>query len=109
VQRAIQRCRRRTGAPSDPRRVAESVDRILYRLPSLWHHTCLRRATVIALLLRRDGRNADVVLGVRRGASGKIEAHAWLRCDGVEPFLGSADDVNPYARLTRPIAALEPR
>ena len=85
----------------DPERLAALVDRILYRLPWIWRHTCLRRAAVLASLLRRDGRDAEVVIGVRRAADGRLDAHAWLRCDGEEPYLESGD-VATFAVLRGP-------
>lgn len=92
---------RRRGADGDAigaARLAYHVDRVLARAPAMWHYTCLRRATVLAVLLRRDGHTADVVFGVRRRADGSLEAHAWLRCDDEEPFL-EPGDVSGYQAL----------
>lgn len=68
------------------------------RAPWIWHYTCLRRATVLAALLKRDGRDAEVVFGARRRSNGELEAHAWLRCDGEDPFLEHGD-VRSYQPL----------
>ena len=81
---------RRTSPSPTPAELARAVDRVLARAPGLWHHTCLRRAVILTALLRRAGHDADVVLGVRRVADGSLEAHAWIRCEGIEPFLEAA-------------------
>jgi len=101
VLRWVRQAPRRRGDAIAPARIAHHVDRLLIRAPWVWHYTCLRRATVLALLLRRDGRDADVVLGARRGAGGELEAHAWVRCDGEDPFLEHGD-VRSYRALRTP-------
>jgi hypothetical protein len=88
------------GPRPDARRYADAVDRVLDRAPLLWKNTCLRRAVVLAALLRRAGRDAEVIIGVRRTGDGRVEAHAWLRCDGVEPYL-EPQSVESFVRLTR--------
>lgn len=74
-----------------PQDVADRVDHVLYKLPWIWKRTCLRRAMVLAALLRRDGLDPEVVIGVRRSPDGVVEAHAWLRCDGTDPYLEPTD------------------
>lgn len=101
VFHAISRVGERGGESTSPERLARAVDRVLGRLPWIWRRTCLRRATVLAALLRREGRQAEVVIGVRRDESGRLEAHAWIRCDGVEPFLESEPD-RAFAVLRHP-------
>lgn len=98
--------RRRRGDATPPERLAGAVDHVMGRLPWIWRRTCLRRATVLAALLRREGREAEVVIGVRRSPGGELEAHAWVSCDGVEPFLEAESDpafsVLRHAPSTRP-------
>ena len=84
-----------------PSLLAFHVDRMLHRGRWIWRHSCLRRAAVLALLLRRSGHDARVVIGVRRGDSGALEAHAWLACDGTEPFLEPADSIASFQPLGR--------
>src|SRR2546430_2589913 len=67
--------------------------RSLYALRGPWHHTCLRRATVLYGLLRRAGRPVALVIGVRRDAAGRVAAHAWLERDAA-PYL-EADPTIP--------------
>lgn len=101
LERLPPRRPRNTGTGGDAiggPRLAHHVDRLLMRAPAVWHYTCLRRTVVLAALLRRDGRRADVVFGVRRRADGSLEAHAWLRCGDEEPFLEHGD-VSGYEAL----------
>lgn len=84
-----------------PSLLAFHVDRILHKGRGIWRHSCLRRAAVLALLLRRSGHDARVVIGVRRGDAGALEAHAWLACDGSEPFLEPADSISTFQPLGR--------
>jgi len=99
----IRRVPRRRGDAIGPARLAHHVDRLLARARGPWHYTCLRRASVLALLLRREGRDAEVCFGVRRAADGALDAHAWLRCGGEEPFL-ERRDLSGFERLERPAA-----
>jgi hypothetical protein len=89
------------GERAVPKQLAFHVDRILHRGRGIWRHSCLRRATVLALLLRRSGYDARVVIGVRRNGTGALEAHAWLACDGREPFLEPADSIATFQPLSR--------
>jgi hypothetical protein len=41
---------------------------------------CLTRAMAACLLARRHGLRTTLYLGVTRGATGNLQAHAWLRC-----------------------------
>jgi hypothetical protein len=66
--------------------LAAFVDGVLHRLPGPWRHTCLKRAAVLFHLLRGAGRDVQLLIGVRRGADGGMEAHAWLTRAG-EPYL----------------------
>jgi hypothetical protein len=100
VLRAVDALPSRRGEPAQAKVLARAVDALQRRLPGVWHHSCLRRAVVLAAMLRRDGRRPEVRLGVRRTPSGTLEAHAWLRCDGEEPFLEDAatKDFTPLER-----------
>ena len=108
VLAAIQRVpvRRRVG--DDPVALARLVDAVLARLPWVWRRTCLRRAVALAVLLRRGGHAAEVVIGVRRSAGGELEAHAWLRCDGIEPYLEAGPTGAGAWTTLRPAAHVAP-
>jgi hypothetical protein len=59
---------------------------------------CLPRSVVLWTLLRREGFNPAVKLGVRKGDQG-FDAHAWVEVDGV-----SLDDPadEPFTALSTP-------
>ena len=102
VFEAVSRVPKRRGVNADPTELAQHVDALLLRLPWIWRRTCLRRAVVIATLLRRNGRAPEIVIGVRKGADAALQAHAWLRCDGVDPYLehGNIMSYTPLERTT---------
>jgi transglutaminase superfamily protein len=45
--------------------------------------TCLTRAVAAELLLRRNGHDASLKIGVSKTASDSLLAHAWVESDGV--------------------------
>jgi hypothetical protein len=90
--------------PTDPQQLARYVDGVLRRLPWIWNRTCLRRAAVLAVLLRREGRDARVIIGVRKSPAGELEGHAWVACDGVDPYL-EPSDTDSFTLLRAPRAA----
>lgn len=53
--------------------------------------TCLRRSLLLWWLLRRDGIETVVKVGVHRGGDGSLDAHAWVEYRG-RP-LNDTDDV----------------
>lgn len=63
-----------------PERVAYCVD-LAARLP-VPDSTCLRRALVLYALLTHRGFDARVLIGAARATDDKLEAHAWLECEG---------------------------
>jgi hypothetical protein len=57
----------------------------LVRAARKWHivrSTCLSYSLVLWRLLRGQGIDSDVRIGVRRGTSGEVEAHAWIEWNG---------------------------
>ncbi len=55
--------------------------------------TCLRRSAVLWWLLRREGLDAQVVLGARK-EGGRFEAHAWVEAGGA--VLNDRPDVRQH-------------
>lgn len=96
--------RRRSSSPPDlsvdDPALSEWVDRVLVRLPPPWKKTCLRRAIVLHYLLRRAGRPAALMIGVRRDAANQLAAHAWLERGGVPYLEPGTDRVSDYQVLT---------
>jgi len=78
------------GDPTDAHRAALRMLQLLARagLP-WWRNTCLYRAVVECLVLRRYGVRSRVQLGVARPGEGSpISAHAWsTRENGGDPSL----------------------
>jgi hypothetical protein len=56
---------------------------------------------LLAFLLKRGGHDASVVIGVRRSGEGALEAHAWLACDGTDPYLEPSDSIATFIPLSR--------
>jgi hypothetical protein len=44
--------------------------------------TCLKKALVLYTLLTRRDFNAQLFIGAARATNGKLDAHAWLECQG---------------------------
>jgi hypothetical protein len=58
--------------------------------------TCLSHSLVLWKLLRRQGIDSDIRIGVRRGTFGQVEAHAWIEWNG-EVLNDCADIAAQYA------------
>src|SRR5262245_44559583 len=48
-----------------------------------WRSDCLPQAMAAERWLRRYGMRPHFFVGVAKDAHGRLEAHAWLRCDDV--------------------------
>lgn len=67
--------------------------------------TCLTRAVAAQLLLRRNGHDASLQIGVSKKASDTLLAHAWVESGGVIVIGG--DEVEGLTRL-RPAITRRP-
>jgi hypothetical protein len=76
--------------PSDPLAEQERLARVLDSLlaANFWVFTptCWKRAPVLRRFLALAGIEARVVFGVRQGAGGGVDGHAWLEAGG-QPLL----------------------
>jgi hypothetical protein len=89
------------GARERPERVAWAVAAAAARLPSPFRG-CLPKALAAHTMLQRHGAPAELVIGVRReGASGRVQAHAWVR-SGQQVVTGGLEDLPTYQPLTSP-------
>ena len=61
--------------------------------------TCLPQALAAEALLTRGGLPADLRIGVRKEASGKLLAHAWVESDGRIVVGDLPGGVDVYTRL----------
>src|SRR5262245_26786974 len=64
--------------------------------------TCLPQSLVLWSLLRREGTDSALRVGVRKTPSG-LEAHAWVECNGVA-LNDDADVHTRYSAFDRAIA-----
>ncbi len=80
----------------DPQQLAELARLVGHRHP--WSTRCLPQAIVVAFLLRRQGRDARIVIGVARPLD-QAPAHAWVELAGVA--------LDPHAAGHRAFAHLE--
>ena len=87
--------------PNQMRRIAALVNAAARR--SLFPVTCLTRSLVLEWLLRRQGVESELRIGVRY-ARGQLDAHAWIECDG-EPVNDIAHIRNEFAVFDQPIPA----
>ncbi|MGE0441931.1 MAG: lasso peptide biosynthesis B2 protein [Gemmatimonadales bacterium] len=105
LERATQWLARRWRRPADgtvdDEALVDWVDRFLAALPWPWRRTCLKRGLTLYALLQRSGRPADLVVGVRRSATGALEAHAWLERETRPVFEPASNDVTTYREITR--------
>jgi hypothetical protein len=68
---------------------------------SPWQSTCLAQALAATLMLRRRGVPGTLYLGVARrhqSGSGRLEAHAWLRCG--ETILTGVGDHDRFTAIS---------
>ena len=87
------------GEPSHAERIAQMVQIAAGR--SLLRPSCLDRSLVLWALLRRNGNDADLRIGVRKNGE-NFEAHAWVELDG--RVLNDADSVGQhYAAFSAPL------
>ena len=61
--------------------------------------TCLPQALAAEALLKRGGLPADLRIGVRKDASGKLLAHAWVESEGRIVVGDLPGGVDVYTRL----------
>ena len=67
-------------AAMTPAECEQAVRRALRVLPCA---SCLAQAIAAACLLRRDGRDSTLTIGVRFDGTHRFHAHAWLESDGI--------------------------
>ena len=85
-------------ASVEPSTVAWAVTAAASRFP-LWH-TCLVKALVTDLMLKRRGKPSAIFVGVRRGqVAASIDAHAWVESGGAV-VIGALDDLGDFTVLS---------
>ena len=69
-----------TSERPSPGAIARAIDRARRHVPG--RYRCLPVAYSAHLVLHRHGHGSLIHVGVARDAHGKVEAHAWVECDG---------------------------
>ena len=82
--------------PLDPKRLGGVVQRVLRLGP--WHARCLWTSLVLYRLLRAQGDEPQLVIGLHREPK-DAEAHAWVEIDGVD--VGPPPGGRHHEELTR--------
>lgn len=97
VRRHLARRAARASAGGATReQIARAVRVVGQRVPAT---TCLAEAVVGHTMLQRHGHAAALRIGVRRGDSAGLDAHAWVECDGTVA-IGTVADLADYAVLS---------
>ena len=82
---------------ANPRRLGRIVARVLRVGP--WRARCLHTSLVLLRLLREQGDEADLVIGLPREPRDK-DAHAWIEIDGADmgppPGRGHHEEIARY-------------
>ena len=81
-------------APIPGGRIAYLINAAANRIPRT---TCLPRALVAQILLRRHGHHAELHIGVAKDPSGSFQAHAWVESAG--RIIIGGFEVGRYSRL----------
>jgi hypothetical protein len=78
-----------------PERIAWAVRVASRGLPAA---TCLSQALAVRALLLRQGYPAQLRIGVAKGETGQLDAHAWVESEG-RIVIGGAQDLSRYTPL----------
>ena len=98
LRAALHRPRRAALRPRD--RVVWAFKAVARRIPAT---PCLAEALAMDTLLRRHGQASALRIGVRTGdrdaRNMRLDAHAWVECDGLI-VIGAVANLDEYAVLT---------
>ena len=85
-------------------RLARAMDSLLRTDMFVFKPICWKRAGVLHRYLTLSGIDSRIVFGVRRGAQGEVDGHAWLESNG-EPIL---ETTAPNYKVTYAFPSEEP-
>jgi hypothetical protein len=77
--------------------IARAITSAAARVP--WRSDCLLQAMAASAMLRKRNLPSHVCIGVRRGPTGALEAHAWL-VSGDYVVTGDHKDLNTFKELS---------
>lgn len=97
LKRLVERVARRgpEGSQDELDRVVRNVVSIAQFIPSA---SCLTQALATQVLLRQDGFDPKLQIGVARDEAGTFKAHAWVECAG-RIVVGDFTGVLPYVAM----------
>lgn len=72
-------------------RVSRAISRAARVVP--WRSDCLVQAEAARRWLASHGLQSEIRIGVRKSPENKLDAHAWLLCEGV---IVTGGDISPY-------------
>lgn len=79
-----------------------SIDKVSWAVVTVSRYLpkvkCLARALTTQILLSWRGKSANLCIGVAKGESGKLEAHAWVESRG-KILIGDLPDLSRYTLL----------
>lgn len=73
-----------------------------------WRSDCLLQAMAADRWLRRLGAAPELTIGVERTTTGGLDAHAWLRCNGVAVTGGAGGSFTPLLESADTIIQARP-
>ena len=85
-------------------RLAHTMDLLLRTDVFVFKPICWKRAAVLHRYLTLSGIDSRIVFGVRRGAQGEVDGHAWLESNGT-PIL---ETTAPNYKITYAFPSDEP-
>ena len=75
-------------------RLARAMDLLLRTDLFVFKPICWKRAAVLHRYLTLSGIDSRIVFGVRRGAQGEVDGHAWLEANGAPILETTAPNYN---------------
>jgi len=63
--------------------------------------SCLTQALAADVLLKQNGYNSEIRIGVKSEKTSALSAHAWVVCDGQIVLGGTEDEIKEYSLLTK--------
>ena len=98
LREALRRC----GARMHPRRRPASVEQVVRTVQIASRFvpaaTCLTQALAAQVLLGREGYDSSLRIGVARRERGKLQAHAWVECEG-KVVIGQTESLPTFTPL----------
>ncbi|AKG20937.1 lasso peptide biosynthesis B2 protein [Calothrix sp. 336/3] len=85
----------KTAKPVSINKIVWAVNVATRYLPGV---KCLARALATELIMRRNGYNPELRIGVAKDTTGKLEAHAWIEYQGLI-IIGNLSDLSRFMPL----------